>query len=489
MNTLTIPNNVSTLPVLQSFVVESAKLYQLPKTLLEHLKLISEEAFLHILRNSFAPDEISEIRITTDIDSFFFKLSFFDKGLPFDATLVKEFQPSDNVDSLDIEGVDLFIIKQYVKHIQWISHGSEGKEFRLLLELPDKDIVTILENKKQIPERTFVPEIDDIVVRPFEESDAIKISQAIYKAYGYTYPNEDLYYPERIIKLNKSGELISIVSFDTKRNQVVGHYALEKVLDSVIAESGQAVVAPAYRGFNLMEKMRDQLESRAKELQLEGIMSQPVTTHVYSQKANIRFSSRPCGLSFGLVPMKLSFRQIHQSLSQRESCLTYFKTLKKRKRKVFIPEKHKEIIQSIYRDLELEFEAANENLTKTDQSGEVKSTYSSSWGFGVINVRELGTNNQNEIKQAMHNLLFNMKAEVIFLFIPLENGDITDLIELLERERFFFSGLIPSYFRGKDIIRFEYLNGMIDISKINVFEDRAKQIFDYILNEKEKVLK
>ncbi len=489
MNTLIIPNKISRLLILQSFVIESAQVYKLPNNLIEHLKLISEEAFLHILKTSFMPGESSEVKIITDIDNSYFKLSFFDKGLPFDATLAKKFNPSDNMDSLDIEGMNLFIIKQYVTNIQWISHGNKGKEFRLLIELPDNDIVSMLDNTDQVQEQNFVPNPEDIEIRPFKEADAIRISQAIYKTYGYTYPNEDLYYPKRIIEQNNNGELISIVSFDTKRGEVVGHYALERVTDSAIAESGQAVVAPKYRGFNLMEKMRIQLEQLAKELLLDGIMSQPVTTHIYSQKANARFASSPCGFSFGLVPKKLSFRKIHQSLSQRESCLTYFKILKNRPHKVFIPKKHKEIIQSIYKNMELNYEPGNTNYATHSHQGIVKSTYSPSWGIGEIKVTQLGKSNQHDIKQALHNLLFTMKAEVIFLFIPLEDADINELVMNIEDDKFFFNGLIPSFFNAKDVIRFEYLNGSIDHSKINIYEERARKLFNYILNEKEKTLK
>ncbi len=488
MNKLQILNKVEMLLVLQSFVVESARVYELPQDLLDHLKLVSEEAFLHILKNSFTPGELSEITIITDIDNFHFKLSFFDKGLPFDSSTTKEYQPVEDVDLLDTEGINLFLIKQYVNHVQWINHGSKGKEFRLLIELPDKDIVEILKDREKPIKAKYIPKMEDVETRPFKESDAIKIAQTIYRAYGYTYPNEDLYYPERITKLNKSGELISMVCYDTKRDELVGHYALEKELNSAIAESGQAVVVPEYRGFNLMEKMRIKLEAYAEELQLEGILSQPVTTHIYSQKANARFNSLPCGFSFGLVPKRLSFRQINQSLSQRESCLTYFKLFKKRKRKVFLPEKHKKFIQQTYKDMDIDFEENISNTIKSEENGAVKSVYSSSWGFGVITVSHLGKANIFEIKQAIHNLLFTIKSEVIFLYLPLEKGNISNLIDFVESEKFFFSGLVPSYLKGKDAIRFEYLNGTIDISKINIFEEKAKKIFHYVLNEKEKAL-
>lgn len=474
--------------VLQSFVVESAKVFHLPNNLLERLKLVSEEAFLHVLKNSFAPGESSYIRVTTKVSSLHFKLSFFDKGLPFDSSLAKEYHPDADISNIDTEGMELFLIRQFADIVEWINHGYKGKEFRLSLELPQKDIFTILKGKSGKTEEA-VTNIDNIEIRTFKAADAIKIARTIYRAYGYTYPNEDMYYPEKIASLNKSGRLISIVCYDRKRNEVIGHYALERPTLGSIAESGQAVVSPGYRGFHLMDKMRKIIEEKAAELRLEGIMSQPVTTHVFSQKVNANFGSLPCGFSFGLVPQKLSFRKIDTSLSQRESCMLYFKPMKLRKRVLSMPDQHKDIIASIYHNLGIRYQKNGTALADAGKNGKVQSNFYASWGFGVIEVHELGKNNFFEIKQALYNLLFTLKAEVIFLNLPLEETDISPLVEQVEKEKFFFCGIMPSLLNGRDVVRFEYLNGAIDASKIKILGNEAKEIFSYILNEKEKALR
>ena len=487
MNTLQIPNQTGMLWVLQSFVVESARVFNLPEKLLEKLKLVSEEAFLHIIETAFAPDEESSVRITTQINNRYFELSFFDKGLPYDASMEKEFQPVSDVDSADTAGMELFLIKQFADHVAWVNHGQEGKEFRMLFEIPQQDIFTLISEEEKKPQQADI-HIEDVEIRDFRESDAIKIARTIYRTYGYTYPNEDLYYPERIARLNATGELISVVCFDKNSEEVVGHYALERPGLGAVAESGQAVVAPDYRGFNLMGKMRDMLEAKAEILKLEGIMSQPVTSHVYSQKVNLKFGSRPCGFTFGLVPRKLSFKQINQSLSQRESCMLFFKPFSSRKRKIYLPAAHREIITKIYRFLDLDFQEEKTNPSVQNQPGKVTSNYNPGWGFGEIWVKEPGTQNLSDIKQALYNLLYTMKAEVIFLYIPLEGHDFTELIQPVEKEKCFFSSVIPSCLDGKDVLKFQYLNGSIDASKIEIYGEAAQEIFNYVCNEKERML-
>ncbi len=489
MTELQIPNQTEMLPVLRSFVVESAKLYRFSEKMLEHFRLIAEEAFLHTLKNSFHPGEVSTIRVVTGNDDTYFTVSFFDKGLPFDSSLAREYRPETDINALDTEGMELFLIKQFADKVEWVNHGTEGKEFRLSFELPQRDIITLLKEKKQENPPVVAVRAEDIEIRLFRETDAIKIARTIYRAYGYSYPNEDLYYPERIAALNKSGKLISVVCYDKKQNEVVGHYALERPDLGRVAESGQAVVSPGYRGFHLMNKMRVLLEQKATALQLEGIVSQPVTTHVFSQKVNESFGSLPCGFSFGLVPRKLSFRQISTSLSQRESCLLYFKPRKKRLRRLFLPDRHQAILEKTYAILGIDFEQGKASgMPKAEKNG-VLSNYYAGWGFGVITVSHPGQNSFGAVKQAFYNLLFTLKAEVIFLFISLETADISELVEQVEREKFFFCGIAPSLLNGKDAIRFQYLNGTIDSSKINIYGEKAKEIFGYILKEKERVFR
>ena len=146
-------------------------------------------------------------------------------------------------------------------------------------------------------------------------------------------------------------------------------------------------------------------------------------------------------------------------------------------------------MEKIYGNLGFGYQQGVPNKINRDNKGKVQYNYYSGWGFGVIDVNEPGENNFHEIKQALFNLLFTMKAEVIYLYIPLEDNDISGLVEKIEQERFFFCGITPSYLNGKDVIRFEYLNGTIDSSKIKIYGKEAQEIFSYILNEKEKTFK
>jgi anti-sigma regulatory factor (Ser/Thr protein kinase) len=467
--------------MLQSFVVHSAELARMDKEFFPRLQLVCEEAFVYVLSNSFDEGEEDFVKVQIDIKNSYFRLSFFDKGLPFDSSLSQDY----HIDDFSTDGLELFLIKEYSDSVEWINHGSEGKEFRLSFEIPSRDIFAI-EQTVESKDRVENLQIEDIDIRGFKPDDAIKISRIIYRAYGYTYPNEDMYYPEKILNLNQNGELISIVSYDKKSDEIIGHYALERPDLGAVAESGQAVVSPQSRGLGLMKKMRNLLESSAEKLGLEGIVSQPVTSHTFSQQVNEGFGSSPYGFSFGLVPQKLSFKQIHQTLSQRESCMLYFKDLKSRDRALYIPSIHKQMIENIYADIAIEYTNAKE--MSEAKSGRVTSNYSSNWGIGVINVYTIAEDNFSQIKEALYNLLFSLKAEVVFLNITLEDATIDKLVAEVESEKFFFAGIHPSLLDGADAVRLEYLNGVIDESKIQIYSDRARELFEYVLTQKRRAL-
>ena len=93
-----------------------------------------------------------------------------------------------------------------------------------------------------------------------------------------------------------------------------------------------------------------------------------------------------------------------------------------------------------------------------------------------------------QIKTALHHLRLDLSADVIFLYISLEHATIDELVEDIEKLGFFFCGITPSFLNGKDVIRFEYLNTMIDTAKIKVESDIAKELFEYVKNEMQRVV-
>jgi serine/threonine-protein kinase RsbW len=119
------------------------------------------------------------------------------------------------------------------------------------------------------------------MMRP-EES--FELSRCVYRSYGYSYDWDYVYYPDRIQELQESGLMRSCIVV-TPEGELVGHLALTlESVNSPVAEAGQAVVDPRYRGHQLFERMKTFLAERAKEWDMYGLYSEATAVHPYSQK-------------------------------------------------------------------------------------------------------------------------------------------------------------------------------------------------------------
>ena len=54
------------------------------------------------------------------------------------------------------------------------------------------------------------------LIRLFRPEDGIHVSRCAFRTYGYNYSREEIYYPERLIRLHETGAAISVVAYDEK---------------------------------------------------------------------------------------------------------------------------------------------------------------------------------------------------------------------------------------------------------------------------------
>jgi hypothetical protein len=173
---------------------------------------------------------------------------------------------------------------------------------------------------------------------------------------------------------------------------------------SSVAELDHAVVSPANRKRNLLKRMTAFLEDEALTKSLQGIYVEAVTSHTFTQRGIEKFGYRECALYLGLLPCSIRFKKIGDSLSQRESCVVYYKTLGTPLGSViYAPEQHVEILRQIYLNLGISVHFLND--TAPEGQGELKASYNSSLGFGDINVLKVGGERRTEIKRGLLDLI------------------------------------------------------------------------------------
>ena len=156
-------------------------------------------------------------------------------------------------------------------------------------------------------------------MRPMKTSEAAAVSRLFYRAYGYTYSIDAIYYPEKFARLVQERKIVSVVTV-TDDDQIVGHVALiREDPEERIAEAGMATVQPDFRGQGCQNVMIGRLVEEARKAGLMGIFSKATTEHIYAQKAGLKVGFRRCAVAIGVIPADRTYKGIHEVLSQRGS--------------------------------------------------------------------------------------------------------------------------------------------------------------------------
>ena len=185
-----------------------------------------------------------------------------------------------------------------------------------------------------------------------QQADSAAIARCFLHVYGHNYVHTEVFSPRLYWNKVESGELIPVVTRDEK-GEVIGHVALEREPGASIAERGEAVVLPAYRGHHLLEQMTERLSEEAHKLGLIGVYAMPVTIHTFSQRNDERAGMPVCAALLGAASETSRPKDLAApTAGQRQSLLITFRFLRKPARpKVYPPEPYRKIVLQIYESL------------------------------------------------------------------------------------------------------------------------------------------
>jgi RimJ/RimL family protein N-acetyltransferase len=326
-------------------------------------------------------------------------------------------------------------------------------------------------------------EPETFTVRPFSPADAHELIRLLYRTYGYSYPFEHLYYPERLIALNADGSLLSLVAISSQA-ELVGHVALFFSKENgALAELGAAVVHPDFRGHGCLRQLTEYALAEGRRRQLQALYGRPVTNHIYSQKVSEDLGFKPCGLLVGFGPAFLSFKKIHEDLSQRESMILIYRSLRPMPPvKIFPPPRHRDVILKIYAGLGLTPEAADSSATSPspdDPPGNLDISMFPAGGIALIKMKAIGPDSLHQLRQNLKHLCLG-RFEVINLHLDLCRPAVAQLVTQCESLGFFFAGLLPGLNNTQTLI-LQYLNNVpLDYDKIQLHSPATREILAYV---------
>ena len=318
----------------------------------------------------------------------------------------------------------------------------------------------------------------DLAVELPVQGDAESISQCFRAVYGHNYVHSEVFSPSRYWLKVDSGEVIPVVVRDDK-GAVVGHLALERDIGAVVAERGEAVVLPTFRGHHLLERMTERLSIEAPKRGLHGIYAEPLTIHTISQRNDELAGMPVCAVLLGANPESYRPKDMAcPTAGQRQSYLRTFRFVQRPDaRAIHAPAPYRDMLLGIYESL---------GVTVTQApSAEVPSgpsrigVHVNDRGYGVIRFERIGANVAAELQQAFEDVRL-LGASSVQLCARASDPGLPAMTDAARGLGFFFCGLAPAFANGEDLFLLQWLGEKLDTSKLQLFTDRAKDMVAFI---------
>lgn len=388
----------------------------------------------------------------------------------------------------------------------WVQKGREGSELHLRVKRTHSSIELLedvrhrldLEEAENAHSDTSPSEMTgEYRIRDYQPGDGLEVARRIYEAYGRSYPNPDLYIPERIDLLNQSGRLHSIVC-ESPAGEIVGHYALERPDLGPIGEAGQAVIDHRHRGHGLMKPMRAAVEAAGAKLGLLGIWSQPTARHPISQKMNIKFGSTPTGLCLGTTPAEASLRggvaseSEETGLAARHSCFLYWDPIvEEPPLRAFVPEHLVSVLSKLYsarkREVTFETDTGEPSLGHSN----INTHYDSSRGVAWVALDHITTGAFDGIQAAINAMESSASAATVFVDLPIDEPGCGRLATQLMAQGLRLAGIGPRFRtvnderQAEDVLRLQLNVAPVDIAGLVVEGDLGRALAENVVGQME----
>lgn len=459
-SSITIPSDSRYAGVAARYAMDVARLIGFDEQTQHQIFKGLQAALPALMTYSFEPQERAALDVSCERIPAGLKIVLRDKGLPFG-----DMGPGSGQAGAAENAV--LSLRDYFDEINFNNLGPEGKEIVLVKHLGDSSLADYEAACRLQPQDAIAATqplsqaATQCTIRPMEPSDAVDISKTVYKTYGYSYAHDYIYYPEKIIALNASGEVHSALAV-TEQNEIVGHCALSLWGDNPrIAELGQGVVVPQYRSQGCFVKLTEYLIGVARLRGLKGVFGEAVTVHPYSQKTALQQGLRDCALFLCLVPPSVDFKGLANEPSARGSMLAQFKYLgTPAAAEVYAPLRHAGMLRAIYANLEV---AAVPRILAApeDVPEEGKPAYNinlvRSLNLARIRVDRYGSNLVADIRFKLRELCLQ-RWDVIHLVLNLSDPQTYRFCSRFEELGFFFAGVLPLGLSSGDALILQYLN-------------------------------
>jgi len=440
----------------------------------EKLSEAVEQLLENVVEHAYEKSESMDVTVRFTITPRQLQIDVEDSGLPFDFTPFM----SEAVDRSDRHEKGFYRIYDLVDRFWFTMLEGKGKRFSIIQAFESNYDVQKGKTGTKLPEKETI--LQRLTVRRFREEDAEGIAQLIYKNYHYTYFKTNFYDPAKIRLLNENREVVSIVAVYGVR--IVGHFALVISRHAEVAEIAIAAVDPEFKKMGIMNRMFQTIIATAEAMRLNAIYGEALMLHPYSQKANLSHGMCETAIILGEVPSQTEIeRQLKASL--RSGSMVSFLVFGRHARYLSLPGRYAPQIEAVYACAHIR----RSHSRPADTNRQMLTNYfNSNINVGFIVIEALP---DAEALDETIDLMHTDHCEMVYADINLHHiEEIDDIVAMLNRRHFFYSGVLFSFYHNEDYLRLQRKNSrFVDEEQLVCYSQHAKALLEYIQRDEADV--
>ena len=317
----------------------------------------------------------------------------------------------------------------------------------------------------------------DIIIRDIKKGDGKEITELFKENYGDTYYEKNFYNPQFWEGTITSKKYYPVVA--EFENRVVGQFLL-KLNDKYNGEILAVVVHPDFKGRGIMNNMFDYIIQKARNLGLYAIYGEAIMFHPYSQKANLKHGMIQSALQLGEVASFIAQKNI--KFEKRTATLVSYKILRNTPKSLYFPKIYEKIIKERYKKAKIKLKKINVKPQKNSLN---------LWEKKLLKIAGIVIEGKVKNFKNRFNFLFSkakINTDMIYADINLKTKEIDEIVEFLNKKKFFYSGVLFYRYHGDDYLRLQFENTPNVEERYNVcYSDYCKFLSRSVIKDKKRV--
>jgi GNAT superfamily N-acetyltransferase len=312
---------------------------------------------------------------------------------------------------------------------------------------------------------------------------AAALTRCVYRCYGWTYPNHDLYFPDRIAAAIASGKRVGEVAL-TPDGEVAAHWGAVFQAEGVV-ETGGTVTDPRFRGRGLANQLGDRLLERLVAMGVHGRMREPVLTHPATQKIALREGATMVGLNLKSSAPLQQVGITDGVQDQRTSVTVFYSPLRPLEPvTVWVPALYEPIVRHVMEPAVWKRQMGSAHGTADAPAASVfSSSYDALNRMGVVQVTVVGADLVESLDETLGQL-HHAGAEVVSVYLPATQPALASLGAGLGELRLGFAAFLPAFGDLGDALVLQWLRDPeVDDASWVYADEHVQQLANLIIDQ------